>query len=70
MSDFETPTDAYNLLGLSFSGNMKFNKVGLRANLNINNLLDESYISHLSALKVDQIQNQGRNIVLGLGFVF
>ena len=49
---------------------MKFKKVGMRANLNINNLLDKSYISHLSALKVDQIQNPGRNIVLGLGFVF
>jgi len=70
VSDFETPTDAYNLLGLSLGGNMKFKKVGMRANLNINNLLDESYISHLSALKVDQIQNPGRNIVLGLGFVF
>jgi iron complex outermembrane receptor protein len=70
VSDFETPSEGYNLLGLSLGGNMKLNKIGLRANLSINNLLDESYVSHLSALKVDQIPNPGRNIVLGLGFVF
>ena len=36
--------------------------------LNGNNLLNKSYIAHLSRLKTDGIQNIGRNIILGINF--
>ena len=68
VSQFETKTPAYNLLHLRMGANLDFNKVNVGMNLSFNNLLDETYISHLSVLKTDLIPNPGRNIVLGLNF--
>ncbi len=45
-------------------------KMDLGINLSFNNLLNETYISHLSVLKADMIPNPGRNMVLGLNFKF
>ncbi|MCP4883176.1 MAG: TonB-dependent receptor [Flavobacteriales bacterium] len=70
VSQFETITPAYNLLHLRMGANLSLNKMDLGMNLSFNNLLDETYISHLSALKTDLIPNPGRNIVLGLNFKF
>ncbi len=66
----ETPTPAYNLLHLRMGANLSFEKINIGMNLGFNNLLDETYISHLSVLKADLIPNPGRNIVLGLNFKF
>ncbi|MDN3644292.1 TonB-dependent receptor [Lutimonas halocynthiae] len=70
VSEFETTTPSYNLLHLRMGGNLSFNKMDLGINLSFNNLLDETYTSHLSILKADMIPNPGRNIVLGLNFKF
>lgn len=70
VSEFETKTPGYNLLHLRMGGNLDFDKLALGINLSFNNLLDETYTSHLSLLKADMIPNPGRNIVLGLNFKF
>jgi len=68
VSEFESNTPAYNLFNVRMGGNLNFNKMDLGINLSFNNLLNETYISHLSVLKTDMIPNPGRNIVLGLNF--
>lgn len=66
VGQFETPTDGYHLLNFNAGGTLNFNKTNLVINLSVNNIFNEKYISHLSALKVDQIPNPGTNFVLGL----
>ena len=68
VSTFETTTNGYNLLHFSLGGDIQLNTTRFKLSFNINNLLDKQYISHLSRLKRDGIQNIGRNIVLGLDF--
>lgn len=66
----ETVTPGYNLFHLRMGANLSFEKINIGMNLSVNNLFDETYISHLSVLKTDLIPNPGRNIVLGLNFKF
>jgi iron complex outermembrane receptor protein len=68
VSGFETESRGYSLVNLGFGGKVKLGKTVFDVNLNGNNLLNKSYISHLSRLKTDGISNIGRNIVLGLNF--
>lgn len=70
VSTFETTTGDYALLNLGFGGNINVGKKKFDISLNANNLLDKTYISHLSRLKTDGIPNIGRNIILGLNFNF
>ena len=58
----------YNLLNLSFGGDILLNNITFSTSLSVNNLFDKEYINHLSRLKADGILNQGRNIVLGINF--
>jgi len=68
VSKFETVTPGYNLFHIRMGGNLNFNKMDLGINLSFNNILNETYISHLSLLKANMIPNAGRNVVLGLNF--
>jgi iron complex outermembrane receptor protein len=68
INTFETDTKGYNLLHFSLGGNIKFNKIKFELNLNVNNIFDTGYISHLSRLKRDGIQNIGRTMMLGVNF--
>jgi len=70
VSTFETKSLDYTLLNLGFGSTVAFGKTKFDLSLNANNLLDKSYISHLSRLKTDGIPNIGRNITLGLNFNF
>lgn len=65
---FETNSNDYTLLNLCFGGKITLGKIAFDINLNANNLLNKTYISHLSRLKNDGIPNIGRNIVLGINF--
>jgi len=65
-SEFETPTDSYNLLSLGAGCKLKFEKMEINLNTNISNLTNEKYISHLSRLKTDGIENTGRNFNFAL----
>ncbi len=66
ISDFETPTDGYNLLNLGIGGNVSLGKQELNIRVSGNNILNTSYVSHLSRLKTDGIANIGRNISIGV----
>jgi iron complex outermembrane receptor protein len=68
VSGFETESNGYSLVNLGFGGKIKLGKTVFDVNLNGNNLLNKSYIAHLSRLKTDGISNIGRNIVLGVNF--
>ena len=68
VSDFESSTAAYNLFNIRMGGNLNFKQMDLGINLSFNNLLNQTYISHLSVLKTDMIPNPGRNVVLGINF--
>ncbi len=61
---FETSTGGYGLLGAGFGTSLELKKYQVDFSLTGNNLLDRSYISHLSRLKPDGIENIGRNIML------
>ncbi len=63
---FETKSNDYALVNFGFGGKITFGKTTFEFNLNANNLLNKTYISHLSRLKPDGISNIGRNIILGI----
>ncbi|MEO0038848.1 MAG: hypothetical protein RIQ59_2059 [Bacteroidota bacterium] len=63
---FETKTSNYLLLNLGFGGTITYKKMAFDVNLNANNLLDKTYISHLSRLKNDGIPNIGRTFILAI----
>lgn len=68
VSIFETPSDSYHLVHFSVGGDLNIKKTRFTLNFNINNLLNEEYIAHLSRLKRDGIKNIGRTIMFGINF--
>jgi iron complex outermembrane receptor protein len=68
ISSFETNTNDFTLINLGFGGTVKIGKSTVDLNLNANNLLDKTYINHLSRLKADGIPNMSRNILFGMNF--
>lgn len=66
VSSFETRTPAYNLLSAGFGGDFKLNEMAVEFRVSGNNLLNKTYISHLSRLKPDGVPNPGRNIILSI----
>jgi iron complex outermembrane receptor protein len=70
VSGYEISSDGYTLLNMGFGGKLKLGKTAFDINLNGNNLLNKTYIPHLSRLKTDGIPNIGINGVLGIAFKF
>lgn len=68
VSAFETPTPGYMLLNAGFGGSVKVFGNEMELRVSVNNVLDKTYISHLSRLKIDGIPNIGRNISVGLHY--
>jgi len=66
ISQFETNTPGYSLLSAGIGSSFKFKGQTLDLRVSGNNLLDKTYISHLSRLKQDGIPNRGRNVTLSL----
>ncbi|MDH3697218.1 MAG: TonB-dependent receptor [Flavobacteriaceae bacterium] len=66
VSVFETSTTGYTLLNVGIGGTLNWLYKDLRLALNVNNLFDKQYISHLSRLKSDGISNMGRNVTVNL----
>jgi iron complex outermembrane receptor protein len=56
------------LLNIGAGTKIWLNKAAFTVYFNANNLLNKTYISHLSRLKTDDIPNMGRNIVFGVDF--
>lgn len=59
---FETKTGGYSLLSAGIESAFKLNKVVLEVGLNVTNITDKKYVSHLSRFKQDHILNMGRSI--------
>ncbi|WP_136666634.1 TonB-dependent receptor domain-containing protein [Flavobacterium sp. H122] len=70
ISEFETETPSYSLLNLAAGGSFNLLKLKFDFSFNANNILNKTYISHLSRLKADGIPNIGRNLVFCLNFNF
>ncbi len=68
VSNFEEKTDGYQLVNLRFGSTFSLKKSAIKVKLSLNNLLNKTYTSHLSALKFEGIPNAGRNIVVGLNW--
>jgi len=66
VSDFETRTGGYSLLSAGLNTSIQLKKLEIDVGLSGTNLLNTSYINHLSRLKQDGIGNTGRNIILRL----
>lgn len=70
VSEFETITPGYTLLSAGLGGQFLLGGQNLGFRLSGSNLLNKSYISHLSRLKPDGISNMGRNISLSISAQF
>lgn len=70
ISGFETRTGGYSLLGAGLGGTLDLGGSEMQISVNGNNLLNKTYISHLSRLKPDGIPNIGRNISISAQWFF
>ncbi|MGB7784868.1 MAG: TonB-dependent receptor [Salinimicrobium sp.] len=61
---FETSSNGYALWNAGFGGNLDLNFATLELQLSGTNLLNKTYIAHLSRLKPDGIANMGRNLII------
>ena len=62
----EEPTEGYSLLSAGLGGSFEVFGNALLLQISGKNLLNKTYFSHLSRLKVDGIANMGRNISVSL----
>ena len=67
---FETETSGYSLLNAGIGTSLVLNSAEFNFRLTGTNLLNKTYISHLSRLKPEGIPNMGRNIAVGVGVKF
>ncbi len=65
-SPFETFTESYTILNISFSAEMHLLGQLINIGVSVTNLLDTPYFDHLSTLKSMNYYNQGRNFSLCL----
>jgi iron complex outermembrane receptor protein len=70
IADFETKTDAYNLLNIGLGSSIKLGKQTAQFSISANNILNVSYFDHLSRLKNAGIYNMGRNISVSMKLPF
>ncbi|MGB8705090.1 MAG: TonB-dependent receptor [Gillisia sp.] len=66
VSAFENPSSGYSLLSAGLGSSFRLDRLSFELNISGNNLLNKSYISHLSRLKPAGIENMGRNISISL----
>ena len=69
-SEFETSSPAYNLIDLSTGVDIMLKDQPVNLSLTATNLLDISYIDHLSTLKDLGVYNMGRNVVFSVKVPF
>ena len=62
----ERPTPAYQLWTISTGMNLVFWGQELQLNAQVQNLMDASYLNHLSRYRLINVAEQGRNVVLSL----
>jgi iron complex outermembrane receptor protein len=62
ISDYETPTDSYNLINAGFAFDFNLGKQKISFNMAVNNIFNKTYYDHLSRYKQENIYEQGRNL--------
>lgn len=67
---FETKTDSYILVNIGLGASLKISNQIISFSIQANNLLDKTYIDHLSTLKEMNYYNIGRNISFNLKIPF
>ncbi|SOC80217.1 iron complex outermembrane recepter protein [Salinimicrobium sediminis] len=67
---FESETSGYSLLNAGLGTSVILDRALLDFRITGTNLLNKTYISHLSRLKPEGIPNMGRNIILSAGIRF
>jgi iron complex outermembrane receptor protein len=67
---FESNSPGYTLLNMSIGTDIAIAKQKMNVSLNANNLLDKTYIAHLSTLKDLGLNNMGRNITFAVRIPF
>lgn len=68
--EFETETAGYSIWGMKASTEIQVEKQPIQVSLTADNLLDKTYIDHLSTLKPMGIYNQGRSFILSVTVPF
>ncbi|GGE24626.1 TonB-dependent receptor [Psychroflexus planctonicus] len=66
----EEQTDGYTLFNLGVSHYFELGANELQVGLTGNNLLNETYVDHMSLLRANSVTSPGRNIMLNLRFQF
>ena len=69
-SDFETETDGYFILNAGAGAEIKWSNQTVSFSVQANNLINKTYIDHLSTLKDMGYHNMGRNISLNVKIPF
>lgn len=69
-SPYETATDGYTLINLSFNTDINVFKQTFVIGISANNIFDTRYYDHLSTLKPLNYYNQGRNVSVSLKIPF
>lgn len=65
-SAFESKTPGYSLLNFGASTAWKWSNSKINLGVSVTNLLNKEYTSHLSRLKVHEIADIGRNVILNM----
>lgn len=66
----EELTEAYTLFNLGVSHYFEIGKNQLQVGLTGNNLLNETYVDHMSLLRANNVTSPGRNLMLNLRYKF
>ena len=70
IAQFETETDSYFVMNLAGSHKVQLSDNEIDISWSINNLLDKEYFDHMSRLKRLGIHEMGRNISIGINYIF
>ena len=70
IAQFETETDSYFVMNLAGSHKVQLSDNEIDISWSINNLLDKEYFDHMSRLKSLGIHEMGRNISIGINYIF
>ena len=70
LGQLETFTPSYELFNINVGSKIMVNKQPFNWYVSANNLFNKAYIDHLSGLKPLNLNNIGRNIVVGLNIPF
>jgi iron complex outermembrane receptor protein len=69
-AEFETSSSPYHLIHLSLNGRLAFKEHPIGFKIGVKNVLNSSYIDHLSRLKNIGMEHPGRNFFISISYQF